>query len=476
MKRLLPIFIFSALFAYDVTVVLHGGSGVLMYVNGNQFSSLIEGENVFEGFTGKVTIGFRAPGGIGWVAPEKVLVDSTTTIHVTYSVLGADVKLESEPEGADVYLSYRGSPFVWIGKTPLSKKFPVGYVELKLSKLGYDDMRTGVFVTIDGTSLRLSLSSRNVYRLETNPRSLVILDGVEIGETPLSTLVLPGTHTLDFVIEGLIVESTILRASEYADKEIHIDLPDVHDLFIDTVPSPAFVSIDGKVFRSPVRLKVIEGIHSVECWTEGGSSGEFEYELRADSVEMCRVIEKRHRVKVPRGFEVEIDGKDVKGTEFSVREGVHAFRFMREGKEWLIYRYIDEDVGLDVGEGEGSLVILAREFSLDGRKFFGPAVLNVPSGNHVVIFGSRLYRVSVESGKVTVVPRDSGALILISDPSPLRVSVNGKVVMTPAIVGAVGEVRVKALEGCRIEERFLNLKAGEYRILELESGCGGAGG
>jgi len=130
------------------------------------------------------------------------------------------LSVSSTPSGADVYLDG-----IYQGTTPLIiSDVSVGYHNVKITKFGYQDYQTEVYVR-DGetTYVTATLKSEiSTLQIVSEPfGASVYIDDIYVGKTPITVKVSPGSHTLkliksgyDEVVREIYVEAGGLRSVE----------------------------------------------------------------------------------------------------------------------------------------------------------------------------------------------------------------------------------------------------------------------
>jgi hypothetical protein len=463
----------SVVFSYTVTVYLYGDYA-LMY-DGEGQKVLSYGENTFE-YKRPVTLKFSAFYGHGYVWPEKVTADSTTTIYVLASLTAATVDIDTSPEGADIFIVKDGHE-IFAGKTPFRGFLPRGELTLRLKKEGYGIFEKTVEIS-GGKRFSFDLPPKYLFKINSTPPASLLVESEFVGETPCSTVLLPGTHLLEFTIKGVLVESTEITIKEDSrSRNLLFKLPKVHTLTLKSSPWPAFATVLGETFRAPIRLNLIEGKYGISCKLMGYEDWKGSVDLDEDKEITCEMKRKTFRMEFSDQVDLKIDGKYLgKGEVFQIPGGIHLLEIEKGGKKWLKYTNVESNRNITIPENSGTVVILLEEFYLDSKKRVGPTVLTLKSGKHTLFVpGEYNAKFELKSGDIRIFP-DTGALFVLSNPPSLKLAVSdGKElfeVLSPEIIGISGNVTIKPLEGCKIGiVKQINLKKGEYKVVFIDSNC-----
>lgn len=139
-----------------------------------------------------------------WTEDNDALVDSTVIeldaplrLEPPEKDRLAEVRIDSEPSGASVYLSGEH-----IGKTPLTREFPVDLAEgearmqLRLEKDGYRPLERHPDFSPPAERIYTLDKAMGEIRIDSEPAGATVrIDGTKVGETPMAT----ERHTIDRV-------------------------------------------------------------------------------------------------------------------------------------------------------------------------------------------------------------------------------------------------------------------------------------
>ncbi len=475
MRKILPFLLIGLAFSFTVKIITNT-DGIIAYYGFSNQVVLKSGENLID-IDRPMMFKFSAFYGKGWVRPREVMVDSTSTIYVMASLRTVNVSLDTRPEGAKVYIVMGNGEFT-IGKTPLHGEVPFGKWMFKFEKDGYYPLERVIDLE-EGKKYSFELKPKNLYTFVTTPPASVLIDGKPLGDTPISTILKSGTHTVEFTLEGILAKR--LKISVGKDSKpttLELRLPRVVRVSVRTRPSPVFVSFDGRIFRSPVVLKTLEGRHRVECWADGYEKKDIELDISRSKIVECDLERKLYTVNFTEEGTLVLDGKSFgKGKIFRIPGGVHFLEFERDGgKRFAWMKDINSNELISTSGDIGTILVLEKSFMINGKKYAGPAVISLKRGRYVLYFKENYLPFSVSGGDIKVLPY-GGALIVLSNPSGMKVLVreNGflKEIVAPVILGVQGDVAVTPLEGCKIGEmKSVSVEAGSYSVVVIDSDCG----
>ncbi len=473
MKWILPLLFVSLGFSFTVKVITNT-DGVIAYYGSEGQVVLKKGENLIE-FNRPVLMKFSAFYGEGWVSPRKVLVDSTGTVYVIASLKTVNVSIDTSPS-AKFYITSEQGKF-YIGDTPFKGKIPPGKWNFLFEADGYYPLKRILNIE-EGKSYYFKLEPKSLYTFVTTPAASAFVDDAFLGETPVSTILKSGTHTVSFFVKGIPAK----RLEIHVDKDskptiLRVELPRLVHITVTTDPYPAFVTVDGEVFRSPVVLRTLEGEHHVECWLDGYEKVKRDLNISSDLNISCDMDRIFHRLVFTDEGTLTLDGELVGyGREFRVADGFHVLEFeWSNGKKGFWVKEVKFNEFIAPSKDIGTVIVLSKKFIVDGEEYAGPVALNLRVGKHMLYSNGALISFDVAEGDVKVLP-GGGALFVLSEPQGLKMIVRTssglKEVVSPEIIGAVGKVSIVPIEGCKIGKMYnVNLKDGEYKVILIDSRC-----
>ena len=475
MKKLLPFLFISLALSFTVKIVTNT-DGIMAYYGFSNQIVLKSGENLID-IDRPTLFKFSAFYGKGWVAPKEVMVDSTSTVYVMASLKTVKVSFDTDPRGAKIYIVIGDGKFQ-IGETPFDGDVPSGRWKFRFEREGYYPFEK-VLDLKGGERYAFKLKPKNLYTFVTTPPASVLIDGKFLGDTPTSTILKNGTHTVEFTLEGILAKRLKVSVGKSSKPTtIELKLPKVVRVKIETNPSPVYVSFDGKIFRSPVVLKVLEGKHHVECWADGYKVKKKDLDILGSKTVDCDLKRKLYTVNFTDDGTLTLDGNILGwGKSFQVPGGVHFMEFERDGERvfaWM--KYVNSNELISVGDDIGTVIVLEDSFMINGKKYVGPAVISLKSGRYVLYFKESYVPFSVRGGKITVLPY-GGALVVLSDPPGMKILIKKdealEEIVAPKILKVQGDVVVAPLEGCKIGKGMsVSVKSGEYSVVLVDSKCG----
>ena len=475
MRKILPFLFVSLVFSFTVKIITNT-DGIISYYGFSNQVVLKSGENLIN-IDRPMMFKFSAFYGKGWVSPKEVMVDSTNTIYVMASLRTVNVSFDTRPEGAKIYIVIGSGKFS-IGRTPFHGGIPFGSWVFRFEKDGYYPLEKAIDLK-GGEMYSFKLKPKNLYTFVTTPSASVLIDGKLLGDTPISTILKDGTHTVEFTLEGILAKRLkVFVGRDSKPTTIELELPKVVKVKVKTDPSPVFVSFDGKIFRSPVVLKTLEGKHHVECWADGYEKEEKDLDFSSPKTVECDLKRVLYTVNFTEEGTLIVDSKTFgKGRVFRIPGGVHFLEFLRNGgKRFVWMKDINSNELISAGDDVGTIVVLERNFMINGKKYVGPAVISLRSGRYVLYFKENYIPFNLTGGDVEVLPY-RGALIVLSNPPGMKLAVKGegvfKEIIAPDILGVQGNVIITPLEGCKIGEmKSVSVKPGDYSVIVVDSNCG----
>ncbi len=482
MKRFIPILLTTLIFPYAVNVYVYnfeGGLPVLAYMDDVQITLDI-GLNVLD-VEGTAVLNFETLGGKGWIYPESVTVTSEATLVVISAMSATEVSVQTQPSGAQMFLISRDMK-VPMGKTPFRGKLPVGRMRLRFEKGGYYVLET----EIDTRRRReyfFKLRARDMYTIDTVPEKAdVYLDGEYIGKAPVEAIVPDGTHTLSFEVDGVEVLKKEEFFGEGVGREKVFSIPSVIELNVLTDPVGAYVEVDGRLSKGPAVFKVIEGKHTIRCWSDGYERVERELVMVRDTLFKCTLKPLEIELRFVGIDSVKVDGMEVEGGVFKTRVGTHVVEMFKGGKRWLLYGWFARDTVLMPLKGMGSVVVPFERFYLDGVEKAGPTVVMLKAGKHSLYSPGWTFEnwFELDEGEIVVFPEGMGVVFVVSDPSGIRFVVKDekgmKSLSTPEMIVGKGRGAIAVMDGCMAGKVFeFEFPDGGYTVVNVGGNCGGGG-
>ena len=476
MKKLLPFLFISLAFSFTVKIITNT-DGIIAY-SGIQMI-LKSGENFID-VDGSTTIKFKAFYGKGWVAPKEVTVDSTITVYVIASMKVATVSFDTIPKGSDVYIVL-GDGKIRVGETPFHDELPVGRWKFRFEKDGYYPLEKLIDVK-GGKKYSFKLNPKNLYTFITTPSASVLIDGEFLGDTPVSTILKNGTHTVEFTIEKILAKRLKVLVDENSKPTVvNLKLPRVIRIRIDTDPKPVFVSFDNEVFRSPVVLKALEGEHEIVCWADGYDKVVKRENFKGSTTIKCDLKKDNHKITFTKEGTLTVDGSVMGyGREFSVHSGLHLLEFSWDkDKRALWFMDVSSNRYISVGDNIGTLIVLLEDYTIDDEEYKGSEVLRIKAGRHMLYSNGVYMPFDIRGGEIKVIPSKK-ALFVLSDPMGMKVVVkdgkNVKEVVTPKILEFSGRASVIPISGCKIRKIYSVDTDGDYGVIFVDSSCAGGKG
>ncbi|WP_027892442.1 PEGA domain-containing protein [Calidithermus chliarophilus] len=157
------------------------------------------------------------------------------------------LNINSNPQGAEVFIDGRS-----VGRTPLRITLEPGRYRLEFVLNGYE--RSGMDVRLDpGENATVTRDLTPVARrnatlvIDTNPQGAqVLMDGRNIGTTPLRVSVAPGTYRLEFVLGGYERSGMTVRVDPGETMRVERNLSPVAGIIEFYSNVDAIVYVDGK--------------------------------------------------------------------------------------------------------------------------------------------------------------------------------------------------------------------------------------
>lgn len=186
----------------------------------------------------------------------------------------SELNIEMIPNFAVVTLTADAESEIWIdgehrGKGRWNGRLEVGDYIVEVKKESHREASQVLHINTTGEKsfeLQLPIPIYAPLEISSTPlRATVYIDGIEVGETPLiKSDILVGRHRVKFEKEGYgSVEQTVVL-KEGLENQISVELSNVKEVNITSVPSDASVSIDG-VYKgvTPLKTKLNYGEHTI---------------------------------------------------------------------------------------------------------------------------------------------------------------------------------------------------------------------
>lgn len=225
--------------------------------------------------------GRLSPGKIGLAAAFMIL-----SLAVWFLLTARSVEILSDPQAESIVFTSGGLSLELGGRFLLRP----GNYSISLSRSGYHDLDRDLLVTGEqDQQFRFALEKLpgllSVRSLPENG-ALVLLDGVEVGETPISDLeVAAGPHTLriessryqaiqqDIEIQGMAITQSLELTMSPAWAEVTVS----------STPPGAEILVDGEFLaRTPAMVEILEGPHDLTLSLPGHKSWTERLEIRAN--------------------------------------------------------------------------------------------------------------------------------------------------------------------------------------------------
>ena len=222
--------------------------------------------------------------------------------------------IKSTPGGASVTIDGQEQG----GKTPLTvRDMPAGEHVLEVRK-GLFRGRQKVKV-VANRFVRVTVAMQKVKGqievLSTPPEAKVLLDGKEVGSTPMVIeAVEAGRHVVEIRKRGHVaVRREVILGVEDVKKSVNATLRHTGVISVATDPAGAVVSVDGKAAgQSPLKIELAPGAHKIHLWQKGrepltrevtvvsGRTSEVSVRLAYTAAERTRLAGEAAREKVAR--------------------------------------------------------------------------------------------------------------------------------------------------------------------------------
>ena len=179
-----------------------------------------------------------------------------------FLLLTGHLSVQSNPSGATVWINGNQA-----GETPMTKRMLAGMYDIRIGKGGY-----GFFdqeaVQIERQKQQ-AVSGELPSLIRSTPSAAdVLIDGKQVGQTPLPYHFSPGQHTVTLKKEGYreLTKTFRVSAGNMAPMpEMNLaKIPDVHPIKITSAPSGAQTAIDGRPRgKTPLNVDLVAGQHHI---------------------------------------------------------------------------------------------------------------------------------------------------------------------------------------------------------------------
>ena len=216
------------------------------------------------------------------------------------------------PNFANITLTTDAKSEIWVdgrqrGKGKCSLDLELGEYTVEVKRPSHRTV-SDVITISELTDRTIQLSSPTpiygVLDISSTPsRATVLVDGVEVGQTPLILdNVLVGEHELKFAKDGYIEQTKTVDIKENDDHKLNIVLsekPKEVDVKITSNPSRAIVNVDYKAIgRTPLEIPIKIGCHNFSVSKKGyWTSTQNGKEINASSGNLHFELEKEPKVK-----------------------------------------------------------------------------------------------------------------------------------------------------------------------------------
>ena len=260
----------------------------------------------------------------------------------------SELNVEMIPNFAVVTLTTDAESEIWIdgvhrGKGRWNGRLEIGDYTVEVKKESHRTASQVLHINTTETQTLELKSPTPIYALlevSSNPlRAVVYIDGIRVGETPLmKSDVLVGSHRVKFEKEGYgSVEQTVVL-EEGKENQISVELSNVKEVYITSVPGLAKVSVDG-VYKgiTPFNTKLNYGEHTITFERDGYNSADKSVVVNNNTSTITHTLsEKSNSITItssPSNAGVKIDGiyKGVTPYEANLSNGSHKIELTKSG-------------------------------------------------------------------------------------------------------------------------------------------------
>ena len=375
---LLILLISSTILSHSLRITTIPGY-VDVYVNGKLVGNTGEdGELVLEE-AGDVMMEFEKPG--YWPVVRHISVEDSTNIEVFLDILTYG-RIVTDPPGAELFVDG-----LRLGESPYTGHLPSGEHVIRAVRDDYGEVeKEVVFEEHEWNFLSLKLVRYGTVEIDSDVESWVFSDGVYLGLTPASVVLDPGTHTI-MAWDG---ERLLVR-------EIHLGKNDIERIGFEfesnpkvrfaSIPEGGWISIDGKVFKLPVDVRLPKGKHRIRVEYPGFEPHEETVEIEGWDVFyfVLNPIDYRLSLKTDIEASVFVNGEYIGRTPLEVKmePGLKRMILKSEGGEWLYVIVLSGDTELNLRlRGLGTVVLKDESYEIDGIRFEPGDVVHIPEGFH----------------------------------------------------------------------------------------------
>jgi diacylglycerol kinase family enzyme len=396
-----------------------------------------------------------------WRERLSVVADKEKALTAVLQVKTGALVINSEPANARIYLD--GDK---IGTTPNTLRYIVpGTHEVEVRMDGYEIWRESIEIEADiGKALTATLRPKTgTVSIKSEPTNAKIyLDGKEVGNTPVTLKPVRGIHEVEIRMDGYEIwrENVDIQADKEKTLTAALQLK-TGTILIESEPANAKIYLDGKdAGKTPVTLRPVCGIHTVEIRTDGYEVWRQSVEVEADEEKSLTAALQIKTSSVlvesePTNATIYLDGSEVgitPDTLKSIIPGRHMVEVRMDGyKVWsksIIVKANKENTLTAILQiMTGSILIesepaKARIF-LDGEEVgtTPESCRYIAPGPHEMELKMDKYEVwreivDVEPGKEKVITAllqlRTSSILIESEPAKAKIYLNGKNVGTTA--------------------------------------------
>lgn len=331
------------------------------------------------------TVMFSKP---GYLSKEVFMNDASITYHVSL-IPASSLKIDSQPNNADVFING-----VFCGKTPVEMTLSPGEKNILIRKDGYCEISDKInILPFEKNQIDYQLTTIPTVIITSKPISAVLIDGKEIGKTPLQIDLPSGEHALTLKANDFFALTEQIHVSNLQKQVFDFSLVPCATVKVHVIPDHAIVEFENQRKLQPAMFYEIPLQEiTLRISAQGYQTKQIAITPQHGMNELTVYLEpdiKVLNVETADEAMVYLDGKAVsRGSSIiKVSGDLHWIEAKLGEKSWAGLVDLTQTDSLKINFDYSTLIMPKfrdTKYVVEGMTFYPPAVIYLPAGFHTV--------------------------------------------------------------------------------------------